>query len=364
MSIKLEAFTAADWVPVFRDRLATYAPTHAQLDYAAMFATGRRRAAQIWNREIVADLDIERQRAFERELMSVGMRAGLAIPYIFANGFVYGLSCALRAGADQDERHEAGVTCGLYFFILGLFDHLFDEHPEQFAGVGDLFSPEAIRRWALDREVDALQCEGTPLAQGLVNLYRVYFERCHRVLDRHPDAALAELWCATLCEMHAGETRSAERRISKIEPGLAILEQTRELTESGFKALALTASLSQGHAAAQSVAEFGRAYGRLSWFVDDVTDLDKDRAADIWNGLAVRVMLEAKTQAGIAKVVKAAADEAGDILAQVYADQNEVWMPGDTFSLADYLWGGLWGWLDGLKVGATANAQSTAAGMH
>lgn len=360
MPIKLESLTAAEWGPVFRDRLATYAPTHARLDYAAMFATGQRRAVQIWNREIAADLDIEQQRSFERELISVGMRAGLAIPYVFANGFVYGLSCALLAGAKPDERHEAAVTCGLYLFILGLFDRLYDDYPEAFSGVGALFTPAAIRRWALDRELDALRCDGSVLAQGLVNLYRAYFQRCHRVLDRYPDAALAERWCETLCEMHSGETRSAERRISKVQASMDILEQSRSLTEAGFRGLALTACLSQGDAAAQSIVEFGSAYGRLSWFVDDVTDLDTDSANDIWNGLAVRIVLEAGTKAGISKVVNAAADEAGEILALVYRELNETWVPGDAFTLADYLWASLWAWMGGLEVGSQFTAPAVA----
>lgn len=80
MPVKLEHIKSAECVPVFRDRLVSYVPTHARLDYTAMFDIGARRALQIWNREIVLDLDIEQQRAFERELMSVGMRGGLTIP--------------------------------------------------------------------------------------------------------------------------------------------------------------------------------------------------------------------------------------------------------------------------------------------
>lgn len=349
--VDLEYIKTSDVLPRFRERLVTYASNHSTLDYVGMFVVTRNRALALWHKYIVPDLNVTAQRQFERELAKVGMRAGLAIPTVFANGYVYGSACHALAGGDPKLREEAAATCGLYLFILGLFDHLFDEFPDQLSSVGSLFDRENLERWMLERRLDGVEENGNILAAGLLRLYRVYFKRCHALLDKNPDKSLANIWYEVLCAMHAGERDSAQRRISTVAPNPDLMKKTRKLTADGYWGLALSACLAGNEKTASSAREFSGVWSHLAWLTDDVTDLDRDARSDIWSGLLIRFALESKSGEDVDSVTQRVADEAGDLLGRIYASTGHLrWQSNDDFTLADLFWADIWSWLGGISA--------------
>jgi hypothetical protein len=333
-----------------RERVELYAPNHAGLDYAALLEACQRRALILWNQRIAPELNIPAQRAFERALANVGMRAGLSIPWVFASGYAFGAGCHAAAGGNPDNREDAAVACGLYMFILGTFDHLLDEYPQEFSGIGEIINADALKHYVLDRSLQKLKHDDPDkvLMNGLLALYQVYFRLCHRMLDRHSDPALAQTWLDALCELHRVEAESVDRRISKVLPNRELIKHAEAPSIAAFRGLGVTACLAEGEATARRIENFAKDYGQLTWYADDVSDIEKDIKDDIWSGLAIRLVMEAKDSNDIQRVVLKAADEAGGVVTTLYEKLNQAyWNPQDSFSLADVLWAYIWAWLGG-----------------
>ena len=352
-------------LPLMRQHLRPYAAVMGELDHPALLQTCRQRALQLWNTQIVPDLDITEQRRFERALAQVGMRAGLAIPMVFGFGFAFGAACHTLAGGDASRRDAAAATVGLYMFIQGVFDHLLDEHPQEFGGMGESINAATLKRWALDRDLDDLNpAPGGELAQGLLRLYRVYFLRCHRALEAadRPDEKLAQSWLSALRELHRVEMASVDRRISQVPPSQELAQKAEGPSSDGFWGLGVSACLGLSEAAARRIEPFARDFGRLTWYVDDAADIEKDIAADIWSGLAIRLaMSDAAAPPSVDQVVMAQAQDAGKLVEEMVAQLGEQrWEAGDKFTLAQMLWAHLWGWLGG--VAASAPPMQRVAG--
>lgn len=338
-------------LPLMRDSLARYAPNHGKLDYAALFASCHKRGLRLWNVHIAREVDIKEQRAFERALANVGMRAGLSIPWAFSSGYAFGVACHGAAGGDARHREEAAVICGLYMFLMGLFDHLLDEYPHEIADLGEIINADCLGQCVLERNYQALKCDSEHiLANGILKLYQVYFRLCHRLLDRQPDATLIQTWLDALRKLHSAETESVDRRISRSAPSKALIEHAQVPSVSAFWGLAVSACLGEGEEAARRVEKFARDHGRLTWFADDASDIEKDIKADIWSGLALRIALDAENRNDIENVILGVSGEAGRIVADLYANVGDMyWDSRDSFSVADVLWAYIWAWVGGLS---------------
>lgn len=336
-------------LPIMRERMAMYSPNHERLDYAKLFDACRNRALWLWNARIVPELEIGQQRKFERALADVGMRAGLSIPWVFASGFAFGAACHAVAGGDPAHRDEAAQLCGLYMFILGTFDHLLDEYPDEFAGLGEIINSDTLERCVLYRDWQSFKCgPDKVLASGLLELYKVYFKLGHRLLDRHPDPALARTWLSALRELHRVEAESVDRRMSKVTPSKELIMRAEAPSTAAFWGLGVTACLGDGESAARRVETFAKDYGRLTWFADDASDIEKDIKDEIWSGLAIKLTLEAKNNSDVERVIRGTGDEAGKIITNLYENcSSSYWSPGDNFSLADILWAYIWAWVGG-----------------
>ncbi len=327
-----------------------------------MLKQARQRSLRLWNTLIVPDLDVGQQRHFERALADVGMRAGISIPTVFGFGYSFGAACHALAGGAPERRDEAAATVGLYMFIMGVFDHLLDEYPAEFGDLGKIINAASLEQWTIERVLDGLKT--TPdkvLAHGLLQLHRVYFMRCHRLLDRSGDSRLAKTWLEALRELYRVEHESVERRISKVKPSEALIRHAERPSSDGFWGLGVTACLGEGEVAARRIEKFARDFGRLTWYVDDAADIEKDIRADIWSGLAIRLALHAMTQKQAEEVAQQQAEDAGAIIKNICQALGDArWQPEDTFTLADMLWAHLWSWLGG--TAPAVPQQRTATG--
>jgi hypothetical protein len=337
----------------FKDRLRTamqaHYPGHQNLDMDNMANTCASRALAIWRQAITPDLNIPEQREFERHLPEVKMRAGISIPRIFLFGYAFGLACHYLVGGEEKSRPEIGATSGLYMFILGMFDHLMDDYPEFFGDLGRSFSGEAIENYVFNEAYgDLARYASNPLAKGLAGLYRVYFQRCHRLVPQG-DAEIITSWSEELKRMHRVEAESVDRRISSVEPDASIAEHALQPSLSAFRVLAMSASLEQPAFQNASLEQFAEAYATLSWLVDDVSDIQKDLDADIWSGLAVRLATEAEDQSAADRLIDSIADDASAYLCQMHELLKDCkWQAEDAFSIADVLWYVIWAWCGGV----------------
>ena len=347
--MNLQDIKTTQILTLVRGRITKYVPNHGVLNYEELFKTCRSRALHLWNTRIAPELDIQEQRVFERALVDVGIRAGLSIPWTFASGYVFGMVCHTAAGGDLTRREEAAVICGLMMFFMGTYDHLLDEHPEEFLGIEKLINAESIENWAKGNNLDSLKVSSNKvLANGLLKLYQTYFKLCVRLFNRSPDSKLLHTWVQVLRDIHRVEAESFERRISKITPNEELIKHTEEPSIVAFWALAVTACLAEGEDAARIIEKFAKGYGRLTWYADDASDIEKDIGDDRWSGLAIRLALDAKDNRDIESIALNLADEAGRIVTMLYeVAGNMYWHPDDKFTLADILWAYIWAWLGG-----------------
>jgi hypothetical protein len=156
------------------------------------------------------------------------------------------------------------------------------------------------------------------------------------------------MWLKTLNDLHRTEAESADRRISKFPPSEALIGRTEEPSVAAFWALALTSCLGGNEKHALATEKFAKGFGRLTWLVDDLSDLDKDIRDDRWSGLAIRLAMSAGDTHSIEQIVLEIADEAGQLIDDLYATAGSLhWEEGDEFSVADILWAYIWSWLGG-----------------
>lgn len=344
----IQSIDSSQFQQQLREAMERAYPGHKDIDLGRMVDICSSRALALWRSHVTPDLDVPLQREFERNLPKINMRAGISIPKIFLFGYAFGAACHYLAKGKAEHRDDIGATCGLYMFILGLFDHLMDEFPDYFDGVGSLFSGTAIENYILKQNHDELdRYEGNPLAKGMVKMYQAYFTRCHRLVNHESDEML-NVWCEELKRMHRVEAESVDRCMSSVTPDKSLIEHAVQPSLSAFRVLAISATLEQNAFKHDAVEDFARSYATLSWLVDDVSDLQKDIQNDIWSGLAVRLISEVDDAHDVDSLIEAIAEQASSILLSMHASLKDArWQADDDFSLADVLWYVIWSWCGG-----------------
>jgi hypothetical protein len=167
-------------------------------------------------------------------------------------------------------------------------------------------------------------------------------------MDRRDGSELGQTWLNALCDLHRVEAESVDRRISKVHPSKELITHAAAPSIAAFWGLAVSACLAESEATVRSIEQFAKDYGRLTWYADDASDIEKDIKADVWSGLALRLSMEAKSQKDIERVVFSLADEAGQIVTGLYSTAGQFhWEAEDRFSLADILWAYIWAWIGG-----------------
>lgn len=361
--LNLHDIKTSDTLPVARRRISAYAPRHSELNYAGLFDICRMRALMLWNTRIAPELNIQEQRAFERALASVGMRAGISIPWTFASGYAFGLACHAAAGNNPAHREEAAAACGLLMFFMGTYDHLLDEYPDEFQGIEKIINADSLENWANGNDLETLKVDPNKvLANGLLRLYQTYFKLCSRMFKRHPDTQLFQTWLQALKDIHRVEAESTDRRISKVTPHMTLIKHTEEPSVVAFWALAVTACMGESETHTRLIEKFAKSYGSLTWYADDFSDIEKDIHDDRWSGLAIRLALDAKKNGDIEKIVCELADKAGARVTTLYeVAGDQYWEERDTFSVADILWAYIWAWLGGETKVAEPQKSTTPA---
>lgn len=347
--MKFDQLQSKQFAASVRHTLERELTRHQQLDYSQLFSTCTSRALGLWNRHLVPELDIESQRQFERALVAVDMRAGRAIPWTLASGYAFGAACHVLAGGAASEREDVATTTGLYMFILGLFDHLLDEFPQEFGNIGQIITKQSLQCWVEQNDLSGVEHSADkPLAAGLMRLYKLYFMRSQRLLARGQEQTISATWLDALQTMHRVETESTDRRMNVVQPSKELIDAAAQPSLQAFWVLAISACLGLGDEAAQKIKSFALDYGRLTWLVDDVMDLPVDIKNGIWSGLAVRLSLETQDQQQADKLVQEVAQDCVQLMTQLYDELGDVrWQDDDPFSLADILWAYLWAWLGG-----------------
>ena len=345
----LKSFNTAHFATRLRGTLMAAYRNHANLNYATLFDACTQRGLAIWREQLVPELGLEQVMNFEKALVKVQIRAAKTIPWVLGMGYAYGAACHVVAGGDQEKREDGAVTTALLMLIMSLYDHLLDEHPHEFVPLTKIINNDSLKAWAVDRNLETLTCDPEHgVAVGLLNLYRVYFIRCHRLLGNNPDSDLAQGWLAALQKMHAAENNSITWKLSTMPPSMDLIARTEKTSTSAFWAGAVSACLGESNDAALRLKDFSRNYARLTWVVDDVMDLETDFNQDLWNGFAVRLALEAHNQADAEKVIDDLSVECCEIVVALNQQLGQAyWQTGDAFSLADILWAYIWTWLGG-----------------
>lgn len=332
-----------------REAIETAYPSHRQIDLVQMLEVCTSRSRVLWNMQIAPDLDIPLQREFERNLPKIKMRGGISIPSIFLFGYAFGLACHRLSGVDGNREVEVASTSGLYMFLLGLFDHLLDEYPEYFADMGKAFSKETISQFIRDKDYHALvKYADNPLAEGMAQLYEVYFKRSHR-LSENGEKAIYQTWCEELQRMHRVEAESVDRRMHIVEPQQQVVEAAIEPSLSAFRVLAISACLERSQFDNPVIEKFAKDYATLTWLVDDVSDLQEDLQEGIWSGLLVKLALAGLDAEKTELVLDEVMSEAVELVASLCELlKDEKWELEDEFSLADILWYVIWSWCGGM----------------
>jgi len=320
-------------------------PRQAQLDYGAVFGTCVARGQRLWREQLVPEFGVDKAPIFEKALWRARMRAETSIPWPLGYGYAFGAACHAIAGGKPEERAAAATNSALAMFLIGLFDHLLDKYPREFGDIGKLVSGNAIRLYTLERNLAGLAHNPEQvLAAGFVDLYRLYFERCHRLLGPEQNSPVAQLWYASLVRMHAAESASLNLRISKVPPTKALIEDSEAPGTASSWIVGLSACLGLNEAAVAQMEPFARNLNRLTRLVDSVVDVDDDIKQDLWGGLAVRLALNAKDQASADRIMMSVAEECVALLIELAegpASQLKL-QAGDPFTLMDVLWAYLW----------------------
>lgn len=339
-----------DFKDRLRARLEASNAQHPVIDYDHLFMVCPQRGQDVWVTDIVPAWRLGSTAAFERSLMSVGMRAAKTIPWIVAFGYAFGIACHSLAGGHAARRHDAGVISGLNMLLLALLDRLIDEHPQEFALVKDCFTRESIRDWVVNRTPPKrLLRDDSPVAAGLIELYRIYLEFGYGMLDRSPDkAAVQDVWLEALLQAHQAESVSMDRKMSACMPTPEMVVDCAQPSVSGAWAIAVSSCLAEPVSDIFSVRPFAELYGSLTWKVDDVADVQKDVSNDIWNGFCASVALAEAAGLERESVFSDYEARSAEEVRELYRMLSRFrWVERDSFSMADVLWAYLWTWLGG-----------------
>ncbi len=338
-----------DLARLMRDSLVAHYPRHHQIDYASLYLMWTGRAATLWREEIVPSIGTEVSAAFEQSLKRVRMPAEQAIPWIIGFGYAFGMACHTVADGRPDRRESGAVAAAMEMLVYGLVDHLLDEYPKESAGVEAIFDFDALDRWAHDGNLSRFdQISGNPITDGVVRLHRAVLASGLALPEVPREQTLIAECAQILRRTYEAEQASLQRKMAVTGPTQDLIKQAEETSTFGFQALAVIACLGEGKPAWQKVERFAHDFGRLTWLVDDVSDIEQDKRKGVWSGLAVRLALEAKSPADVERMVRVDTEECGRIITEIAPQLRDVYCrPGDPYSLMDVLWAYIWVWLGG-----------------
>jgi hypothetical protein len=352
--MNLADIQTAHFQPLLQGMLRAGYPRQAQIDYGVVFGTCVARGQRLWREQIVPEFGAGKTPLFEKALWRARMRPETSIPWPLAYGYAFGAACHAIAGGKPEERDAAATNSALAMFLIGLFDHLLDKFPREFGDIGKLVSGDAVRQYTLERNLTGLAHNPEQvLASGFVDLYRLYFVRCHRLLGLDKNSPIAQLWHTSLVRMHAAENASLGLRISKVPPTQTLIEDSEAPGSTSSWIVALSACLGFDAAAVKQMEPFAHTLNRLTRLVDSVVDAADDIKQDLWGGLAVRLALGATDQASADRIVMDVAEECVTLLTELAegpASQLK-WQAGDPFTLMDVFWAYLWSWAGGETPG-------------
>ncbi len=358
--MKLSEITTSHLKSTFRAALDASITRHRDINYPGLFKTCLGRAMQGWREQIVPEFGVEQAAAFEKALWRVRMRPETSIPWPMGFGYAFGAVCHDIAGGVSARRDEAAATSALAMFLVGLFDLLLDKYPREFADLDERVGSSAVTRYAFDRDLSGLAvADATTLAGAFMTLYRIYFQRCHRLLGPDKNSPVARLWHESLQQMHDAERASLGWRISKVPPTPEMVDLVETPGSYSYWAVALSACLGLDKSAIEKMEALAKQYIRLTRLLDSVIDVGDDIKNDIWGGMTVRLALEANTQADADRLVMETAEECAQIwqsLEKTFAAYQ--WHPDDPFTLADVLWAYLWTWAGGEVPGVSEKLNS------
>lgn len=272
------------------------------------------------------------------------MRAARSIPWPMGLGYAYGAACHALAGGEPTKRDEAATTAALAAFLVGFFDHLMDNYPQEFGSLGSLITESSLSCWAEGRDLERLSygSENSPAA-GFAALYRLYFLRCYQLMGGYIDSPVTHRWLDALKRMHRSQGDSAAWRMSRMSPSAELIEEVETPGTYAYWVIALSTCLGMDESAVRKMEDFAKKFTRLLRLTDGITDIDLDVQKDTWSGLTVRLALEAATQAQADALVEAVADECVTLLRTTSKMVEGLhWQSGDEFSLADILWAYIW----------------------
>ena len=348
MKDKLNTFRTIPFSDIARQYIESNVPQHQPLDYGGLFRTCTARGLDAWRTHLEPALDKQQLESFIKQLPSVRVLPGHAIPWMIASGYAFGSACHALVDGAIKQRDTIGATCGGLMMTLGIYDHLMDHYPDEFGQVGEIVVDDSIDQWVKHQDYQNMEHDPeAALTRGLLDMYRLYFERAHTYMKKD-DEAMLELWCDALKTMHYYERESLNRRISLLKPDKEVLFNAEQPSLYLYWVQAISACLGEGVEAAGKVETFARDYGRLTWLVDDISDYQIDLDDDIWTGLSLRLATEANTPDEAEAVVLSMAQECVELIEKTYAALGDMrWQENDPFTLADVLWAYIWVWLGG-----------------
>lgn len=342
--MKLNEITTTHLKSTFRAALEAGVTRHRDINYSGLFKTCLGRAMQGWRAHIVPEFGIEQAAAFEKALWRVRMRPETSIPWPMGFGYAFGAACHDIAGGDPARRDEAAATSALAMFLVGLFDHLLDKYPREFADLGERVGSSAVTRYALDRDLSGLAvAEASTLAGAFMTLYRIYFQRCHRLLGPDTHSLVARLWHESLQKMHEAERASLGWRVSRVSPTPDMAELVETPGSYSHWVVAISSCLDGDLSSIQRMEGPARKYIRLARLIDSVVDIEDDIKNDLWGGMTVRLALEANSQSDVDRLVMESADECVQLWQSLEKTFSQYKLqPSEPFTLADILWAYLW----------------------
>lgn len=352
--MNLKDIRTAHFKATLRSALQAGYPHSADIRYGEVLGVCTTRASCLWRDQIVPEFGTDKVPEFKKALWRVRMRAEASIPWPMAYGYVFGAACHAIGQGSATEREAAATNSALAMFLIGLFDHILDKYPRELGSLNQLVSTDAIREYALNRQLGGLmQSQEPTLASGFADLYRIYFQRCHRLLGPEPDSPMARRWHSALARMHAAESASLVMKISKVPPSPALIEESEAPGNYSSWVVGLSACLGLDESVIRDVESFANDVTRLTRLVDCVVDVADDIQQDQWGGLAARLALGAVDQESADRIVSDVANECTLLLRKLAAGPASklVWAENDSFTLMDVIWCYVWCWAGGETPG-------------